>query len=171
MATGITINAGPAIFVTNVGKLNWFVSSVLNAEKTSFNKDSGRIERVVFRSRSISSESSWHIEITFPKTLNRPPIISDTLSFAKYCSCADKTTVPTESVKIKSIDKNGNNIEIDFVLTVSSQVVSDWKICGAMIEISCEIPEKYKKEDNNENLKKEQKGLKLPIKALKQPKK
>lgn len=91
------------IFVTSSGRLNCFTSSFLNTAKKSANISSVKTDNVVFRNKSILSELSLHIAITFPNILNFPPIISEILSFANYCSCAESTIVPFEPDNIKSI--------------------------------------------------------------------
>ena len=78
---GITITAGPEILVLSVGKLNCLESSFWKAESASDKISSDRIDNVVFLSKSIFSESSLQIAMTFPRTLNRPPNISEILSF------------------------------------------------------------------------------------------
>ena len=66
---GITITAGLIILVFNSGRLNCFMSSVLNPENISFNKSSCKIVNDVFLSKSMFSVSSLQIDITLPRTL------------------------------------------------------------------------------------------------------
>lgn len=86
MAIGITIIAGPSIFVFNLGKLNCFISSALNPENISSSKSSVNTESELFLNKSMLSDFSLWTAITFPNILNLPPNSSDTLSFDKYCS-------------------------------------------------------------------------------------
>ena len=78
------------------------MSSFWRHENISARRSCGRMDSVVFLKRSMLSVLSAQIAITFPRTLKCPPRISEILSFDRYCSWADKTTVPAESDKMKS---------------------------------------------------------------------
>ena len=68
------------------GKLNCFNSSALNNCKNSSKLFLSNRKRDVFRNKFMLSLLVLQIFITLPKILNLPPIISEILSLARYCS-------------------------------------------------------------------------------------